>query len=154
MTEPVTVAPTTTAEAASVATVETAAGADAPAHSVPAAPDLATLGPPIRAAPIEPSASAAQAAAIEADRQITIRATYDSWVQVRDRRNEPMFERVLRVGDVYSVPSVAGLLLDTGNAGALEIEVDGRRLPPLGAFGEVRRDIALDKLAPDRATTP
>jgi cytoskeleton protein RodZ len=58
-----------------------------------------------------------------------------------------MFGRVLRAGDVYAVPNVAGLLLDTGNAGALEIEVDGRPLPPLGGFGEIRRDIALDTLA-------
>jgi cytoskeleton protein RodZ len=127
------------AEEVSVAAVEPAAGPDQAAGEGPS--------PPMRAARVEGSASAAQAAAIASGRQIMIRATYDSWVQVRDSRNEPMFGRVLRAGDVYAVPNVAGLLLDTGNAGALEIEVDGRPLPPLGAFGEIRRDIALDTLA-------
>jgi hypothetical protein len=36
------------------------------------------------------------------------------------------------------------LILLTGNAGGIELEVDGVRLPPAGPPGAVRRSIALD----------
>jgi cytoskeleton protein RodZ len=32
----------------------------------------------------------------------------------------------------------------TGNAGGLEIVVDGKPIPPVGAVGAVKRDISLD----------
>ena len=51
--------------------------------------------------------------------------------------------RILRPGDVYNVPNRAGLQLSTGNAGALDIRVDGRSIPPIGRPGFVRRDVAL-----------
>jgi cytoskeleton protein RodZ len=35
----------------------------------------------------------------------------------------------------------------TGNAGALEISVDGRPAPPLGRIGAVRRNVLLDPQA-------
>jgi cytoskeleton protein RodZ len=36
------------------------------------------------------------------------------------------------------------LSLRTGNAGALEIAVDGRTVPSIGGVGAMRRDVALD----------
>ncbi|RMD64280.1 MAG: DUF4115 domain-containing protein [Alphaproteobacteria bacterium] len=79
--------------------------------------------------------------------RIVLRARQDSWVQVRDGRGDLLLTRVLRAGDVYHVPDQPGLTLLTGNAGGIEIEVDGIKLPPLGPVGAVRRQIALD---PDR----
>ena len=79
-----------------------------------------------------------------ADTRIVIRATQESWVQVRNRNDIPLITRVLRAGDTYYVPNREGLTLVTGNAGGLEIEVDSVRLPPLGSVGTVRREIALD----------
>ena len=73
-----------------------------------------------------------------------IRATGDSWVQVRDSEGTALFTRVLREGDIYRVPSKAGLKLATGNAGALDILVDGVSAPRLGGFGDVVRNIVLD----------
>ncbi len=52
--------------------------------------------------------------------------------------------RLLRVGDSYAVPNRKGLKLSTGNAGALEILVDGITVPAIGADGEVRRNVALE----------
>ena len=52
--------------------------------------------------------------------------------------------RVLQPGDSYRVPNQAGLTLVTGNAGGLEIEVDGAVVPALGPVGAIRRGIALD----------
>ncbi len=78
------------------------------------------------------------------DTRIVIRATQESWVQVRNRFDVPLITRVLRAGDTYYVPNRDGLTLVTGNAGGLEIEVDSVRLPPLGSVGAIRRQIALD----------
>jgi cytoskeleton protein RodZ len=52
--------------------------------------------------------------------------------------------RILGQGSSYVVPPQKGLRLTTGNAGGLEILVDGVSVPPLGPFGAVRRDVALD----------
>ncbi len=76
--------------------------------------------------------------------RIVIRANADSWVQVRDNDGELILTRMLRAGDSYRVPNKDGLTLLTGNAGALEIYVDGRKAPPIGPGGAIRRDVALD----------
>ncbi len=76
--------------------------------------------------------------------RIIVRAIQDSWVQIRDRNNALLLTRVLRTGDSYFVPNQDGLTLLTGNAGGIEIEVDGVKVPPIGPIGSVRRQIALD----------
>ena len=79
-----------------------------------------------------------------ADSRIVLKASQDAWVQVRDREGNLLLTRVLRVGDSYRVPNQADLTLLTGNAGGLEISVDGSQLPALGPVGAVRRNIPLD----------
>lgn len=79
-----------------------------------------------------------------ADARIVLKATQDAWVQVRDRQGNLLLTRVLRVGDSYMVPNQADLTLLTGNAGGLEISIDGSALPALGPVGAVRRNIPLD----------
>src|SRR3546814_7028276 len=81
------------------------------------------------------------------DARIVLRAHQDAWVQVRDREGNLLLTRVLRVGDSYQVPNQADLTLLTGNAGGLEISVDGNPLPALGPVGAVRRNIPLDPAA-------
>ncbi|MEX0814249.1 MAG: helix-turn-helix domain-containing protein [Dongiaceae bacterium] len=85
--------------------------------------------------------------ATNVDSRIVVRARLESWVQISDAGNAPLFTRVLRAGDSYQVPNQAGLTLSTGNAGGLEISVDGATAPALGPVGVVRRGIPLD---PDR----
>ncbi|HER26435.1 MAG TPA: DUF4115 domain-containing protein, partial [Rhodospirillales bacterium] len=80
--------------------------------------------------------------------RIEVKALKNSWIQVRDDvANTLILTRLLRVGDIYRVPDRAGLKLLTGNAGALEILVDGNKVPAIGTSGDVRRSVALD---PDR----
>jgi len=79
-----------------------------------------------------------------ADARVVLRANQDAWVQVRDREGTLLLTRVLRVGDSYRVPNQEDLTLLTGNAGGLEILVDGTPLAPLGPVGAVRRNIPLD----------
>ena len=76
--------------------------------------------------------------------RIVLRARLDAWVQVFAADESLILTRVLQPGDSYRVPDQAGLTLVTGNAGGLEIEVDGATLPPLGPVGAVRRGVALD----------
>ena len=77
--------------------------------------------------------------------RIVVRAKLDSWIQIRDDRvNQLIMTRLLRQGDSYDVPDRPGLTLLTGNAGALDIVVDGEAIPAIGPLGAVRRHVALD----------
>ena len=101
----------------------------------------------------EPSTTAP---AIAADRQgrtfgaqnasarIILRARENTWVQVRDKDEGVVLTQMLGMGDRYMVPNRDDLRLMTGNAGGLEILVDGEAVPPVGAQGESRRDVRLD----------
>ena len=87
---------------------------------------------------------AEQVAALSAEPVATIelKASSDSWIQVRDG-DELVLTRLLRAGEVYTVPQQNGLTLMTGNAGGLNILVDGEEMPPLGDEGVVRRGVPL-----------
>ena len=77
--------------------------------------------------------------------RILVIARENSWIQVRDNiANRLVLTRLLRAGDSYRAPDQPGLILLTGNAGALEIFVDGESVPNLGGAGKVRRNVRLD----------
>ena len=90
------------------------------------------------------------------DVRIVITANEDSWVQVRDSSGELLLTQILHSGDTYRAPDRYGLTLLTGNAGALEIFVDGSPVPSLGPTGSIRRDVPLDpeRLIAGTAATP
>lgn len=104
----------------------------------------------VDAAPLPPKAPALASAgpreygAENVDARVTIKARIDSWVEIRDPTGDKLLTRVLRAGDSYRVPDKPGLLMETGNAGGLEISVDGQVIPDIGPRGAVRRNIALD----------
>jgi cytoskeleton protein RodZ len=81
------------------------------------------------------------------DARIVINAANDSWVEVANKNQDIVFAKLLRAGESYRVPDQGGLVLATGNAGALRVTVDGVPVPTLGAMGAVRRGVVLD---PDR----
>jgi cytoskeleton protein RodZ len=140
-------AATTSATPADAATAPLAPAASAPAAA--AAPAVASAAPEATAIPAAPTEVSAQPRAFgeSVPGRIVIRATADSWIQVRDPSGAVVFTRLLRTGDSYNVPNRQGLFLYTGSAGALEISVDGKIAPSLGQAGAVRRDVMLD---PDR----
>ena len=76
--------------------------------------------------------------------RVAIRALADCWIQVRATDQTIVFSRVLKSGEVYNVPARSGLSLRTGNAGALQIDVDGKPAPSIGSVGTLRRDVSLD----------
>jgi len=69
-----------------------------------------------------------------------LRARTDTWVRVRNPTNdENLSVQTMRRCDIYNVPNIPGLVLRTGNAGGLEILVDGEPLDTaLGRMGQVR----------------
>ena len=78
------------------------------------------------------------------DSRIMLRASADSWVQIRDRQGGLVMTRVMAAGETYAVPAQEGQRLTTGNAGGLQVEVDGQPVAALGGPGQVVRNIALD----------
>ena len=77
--------------------------------------------------------------------RIVVRAKSASWIQIRDEvAKQLLMTRLMQPGDTYTVPDRPGLKLLTGNAGALEILIDGETMPAIGPVGAVRRDVALD----------
>ena len=123
------------------------------AASPPAAPPAPPATPPYVAEPQPtPSATTAQAAtppvgappADIATARVVLQARLESWVQIVGPDNTTLFTKVLRAGEFYPVPAQNGLSLITGNAGGLDIWLDGRKLMPLGPIGVVRRSVALD----------
>ncbi len=114
-----------------LAAVEEDAPAPAEITAIPTAPEAA-------------AAAAGQATPPATAARIVLRATTDSWLEIAADGAPPVYTGVLRQGQSYEVPAQPGLSLTTGNAGGLDILVDGQAIPRLGPRGAVRRGIALD----------
>jgi hypothetical protein len=112
--------------------------------SPPVTPALAA-GAPSNGSETTAATTPAQAAPPpQAVHQIVLRATAETWVQVRGKGGRMLLRRIMKPGETWPVPAEPDLLLDSGNAGGLELDLDGVPLRPIGARGGVIRDIALD----------
>ena len=104
--------------------------------------------PPMRQPEPTPSQSSASQGAIDPANpdgtRVMLRFTGDTWVQVKERGGQILVTRVMRAGEIFPVPTRANLVLSTGNAGRVEILVDGALVPAIGAQGSVRKDVSLD----------
>lgn len=124
---------------------EAAAATDEPPAEVaglPAAPAI----PEPSAIVAAPQAEGAEtlAAAPAGESRVMLQARLASWIQITNAAGASILTRTMAAGDRIAVPDLPGLTLFTGNAGGLEIVVDGRPLPSLGPVGAVRRNIPLD----------
>jgi hypothetical protein len=173
-TPPATAAQTETPSAASPPGAETAAAAPAPveppaaAAPPPAQTPAAAAPPPVQTAvatppvPVAPTPAAAlpmsqsgtsapaetalaQPARLpQPARQIVLRATADSWVEVRQKGGRVLLRRTMKAGETWPVPAEPDLLLDSGNAGALVLEVNGVPTKLPGVKPGVVRNVQLD----------
>ena len=79
---------------------------------------------------------------------IVLTALELTYVQVRDTsqpgKRGVLISRLLNPGESYPAPDQAGLIMLTGNAGGLQVAVDGRVLGVLGKRGEVITRIPLE----------
>lgn len=106
-------------------------------------PAAAAIAPAPQAA--APASPASVAPALAAPSRVVLAARSETWVQVHERAGGGVpFDRVMQPGETYHVPDRPGLLLTTGNAGGLAVQVAGETLPPLGADRAVRRNLPLD----------
>jgi cytoskeleton protein RodZ len=75
--------------------------------------------------------------------RVVLLAREASWVQVQSPSRDYVTSRTLEPGDQFVIPDRDDLALWTGNAGGLEIWVDGRNIGVLGQSGAVMRDVTL-----------
>jgi cytoskeleton protein RodZ len=139
------------APAASAAAPPAAALPTATPPATSSEPPMPDAGAPPRLSPVPEPSMTPETASPATGRQsatarpvIEIRAKADSWVQIRGPDGRVVVMRIFRAGDSFKVPDEDGLTLMTGNAGGIEIAVDGTVVPVIGSFGVVRRNVALD----------
>lgn len=76
---------------------------------------------------------------------IMLTISENSWVEIKDQSGKALVSQVLKAGDQYTVPhDRPGLTISLGNAGGIELEVNGEVLRPLGEKGQVVRDLPLN----------
>ena len=109
---------------------------DLPPPNPPGKSEIAAANEP--RAPPEKGAPAAGTKA-----RIIIEATSESWVQIVAPGGDVLVEKLMLTGEIYRVPDRGDLVLNTGNAGALKLIVNGKVVPPLGNAGAVMRGIKL-----------
>ena len=82
---------------------------------------------------------------MEKDSAIILAAKSTSWIQVRNLATDKIIlSKILLKGHKYEVPRHKSLSLMTGNAGALEVSVNGKPVPSLGNLGQIRHRVLLD----------
>ena len=76
--------------------------------------------------------------------KVVIQAIEDSYVGIEDSKGKVVFGRSLVAGDVYYVPSGIGYKAKFGNAGGVDIWVDGVLAPKVGANKTSKKDVSLN----------
>ena len=139
-------------EAGAVAFAERKAAEEAAAAEAEAAADAERAVFTERAVPAERAASVEEEAVdsihIYGQRNVNPRlvlvANEAAWIEVR-RGENILISRVLNKGDRYQVSrNPDDLFLKTGNAGGLDIFLDGEQVPPVGPKGALRSNVPLN----------
>ncbi len=79
---------------------------------------------------------------------VVLTATGNVWVKVYDADQKRLFEQEMVAGDTFTVPKDANKpMIVTGRPQALDITVDGKLVPPLGAPDKTVADVGIS--APD-----
>ena len=79
------------------------------------------------------------------EKDIILKATANSWVEVTRADGSAVSQRLMRTGESYVVPGGDDLFLTTGNAGGLEIQLGDAEPMVLGGWGEALRELPLDE---------
>lgn len=91
--------------------------------------------------------TATPAPAVPGASRITLKALEQTYVQVKDstlrKPHSILLARVLSPGESFQAPDREGLVLLTGNAGGVQVEVDGRSAGVLGKSGQVIKRLPL-----------
>jgi cytoskeleton protein RodZ len=125
--------------------------------SAPTAMDMPAVAAPapVEATPVATAAAEADegrpnpgvGAAIAGEARVVLVATEPAWIQIRSADRQFSRSRLMEAGERFLLPERGDLALWTGNAGGLQVMVDGVELAPLGPRGAVLRNIPLDPAA-------
>lgn len=85
-----------------------------------------------------------RATAVVNDR-IRLTAAADTWVRISGAGGEILFDRVVQEGEEFFAPDRKGLTLMTSNASALSLYVGDVAISPLGDYGQIVSELALDQ---------
>ena len=80
---------------------------------------------------------------------VVLQAMQESWIKIEDGRGNTVFSRVLVAGDVYYVPAGDKYKATFGNAGGVDIWVNGVLAPKAGAEHERKSGVSM---SPDSLT--
>ena len=87
--------------------------------------------------------AARPAASGDSSARVALVATASSWIQVRSANRDYVRTRTLEPGERFLVPNRNDLALWTGDAGSLEVVIDGQSRGPLGQPGEIVKSLPL-----------
>jgi cytoskeleton protein RodZ len=76
--------------------------------------------------------------------RVVLKAKADTRITVRGEDGSTYLNRDLRAGDSYLVPNLPGVYLATSNAGAIEVDLDGQVLGPVGQNQEILGRVSLE----------
>jgi cytoskeletal protein RodZ len=123
--------------------------APAPPASTPVAveaPKVPTTVPPQAETPppasAEPPVTPIDTAAPKGSQRLIVRAVEPTWIRVQTDDGR-VAEELLPVGATREWTSAKRFVVTVGNAGGIEVELNGRLLPPLGARGAVIQRLEL-----------
>ena len=74
---------------------------------------------------------------------VVLQASQESWVKVEDGRGNTVFSRVLVPGDLYYVPKGDKYKATFGNAGGVDVWVNGKLIPDVGPDHTKKAGISL-----------
>jgi cytoskeletal protein RodZ len=89
-----------------------------------------------------------------ANAKVILQATHETWVKIEDARGNTIFSRVLVPGDVYYVPEGDKYKGIFGNAGGVDIWVNGKLAPKIGAMHTRKSGVSMaaDSLMPSESS--
>jgi len=98
-------------------------------------------------APVAGAVAAPPVTATTGQQRLMVKAIEPTWLRVTTDRGNAV-EETLPVGAVREWNTEKHFVLTVGNAGGLEVTLNGQRLPPLGDRGVVIRDLVLPSDSP------
>jgi cytoskeleton protein RodZ len=112
-----------------------------PAPEAPSAGNASPVATP-PSVPVPAPPAVALGATKPAERVLVLRAIDTTWVRIQPDGGAAT-EETLAPGAVREWRSAGRFRVTLGNAGGVELELDGRALPALGAAGRVARDVII-----------
>ncbi len=131
--------------------------ADEPQPEIPAVVAETANTPAVQPAPVLPvTAAETIAPAPVSSGQMKISAKESSWVEVRDsaKPDAILFSRVLKKDETWTVPHAPGLTLSTGNAAAVTVLWNDKKIDVFEGRKGVVRNLPIGALIANKTASP